>query len=272
MYYLLSNADKLAFINQISPILSKLSVNKISTYPIQCIVESSLLLEHQKAIFKCLNSNTIFMELATNVYGTHVLEKLLTIFDYTITANLRNFIIENFFFLANNNNGLCVIKKIIIVEYKRDNFPKLKMIIVNNAISLIQNPFGNYALQIALDKWDPNELQGFYYAFYGKLCPLSLQKYSSNVIEKCMKICNDFLYKFIEEIVSNPHSVNLLLNNNFGTYVLQTAVKILMENESSLLQNSQHNTYKAILLNAIKSNLTMISNNKIIKKWFDFNY
>jgi len=53
-----------------------------------------------------------------------------------------------------------------------------------------------------------------------------MQKYSSNVVEKCLEKKQDFaLNKFIEE-VTYMNRVADLMKNNYGNYVVQKALKI----------------------------------------------
>lgn len=60
-------------------------------------------------------------------------------------------LIENFIPLANNNKGLCVIKRIIQKSKNEIVIKKVLKILNDNALSLVQNPYGNYALQAALE-------------------------------------------------------------------------------------------------------------------------
>lgn len=53
--------------------------------------------------------------------------------------------------LANHNNGLCAIKKVIIHCTNPVLLQKILVLIINNLMNLIQNPYGNYSIQVALD-------------------------------------------------------------------------------------------------------------------------
>ena len=53
--------------------------------------------------------------------------------------------------IANNCNGLCVAKKIIIHATNPNTLSKILKKILENGINLIQNSFGNYVIQAALD-------------------------------------------------------------------------------------------------------------------------
>ena len=53
-----------------------------------------------------------------------------------------------------------------------------------NALTLVQDPYGNYVVQYILDLNDKRFSDGVIRQFAGNVCALSVQKFSSNVIEK----------------------------------------------------------------------------------------
>ena len=258
IFYFLNNEDKIIYLKNISNNLNNLSINKISTYPIQCIIEKLIYDEEQEIIFNGVINH--LMKLSIDVYGTHVLEKILSTFNYEkYLVHISNFILENFVFLVNNSNGLCIVKKEILLEYKNknDNFQKLKKLIIENSIILIQNPFGNYALQMAIDNWEINDLKDLFSTFKGKCVILSIQKYSSNVIERCIEKSEEFLNSFIYEISNDNNSIKLLMKNNYGNYVIQTALKV-SKNQIQI---------QKILINILNKNLIVLNDKKLINKW-----
>ena len=256
IFYFLNFNDRIVFLKKISPILDVLCVNKIATYPIQCIIEQLISDEEKNIIVNSLKKN--LMKLCFDVYGAHVIEKLIINFGYEKQLeNILNFISDNFLFLSNNSNGLCIVKKTIILEYKLkgERFNSLKKILINKALELIQNPYGNYALQTAIDNWNLNDIKEIYPMFYGKCLVFSIQKFSSNVIEKCIQKSAEFTFKFINEICTNESSICILLKNNYGNYVIQTTLKICDQQK------------KAILISLIKKNLVLINDKKLTNKW-----
>ncbi len=89
----------------------------------------------------------------------------------------------------------------------------------------------------------------------GVFYELSLQKYSSNVIEKCFEKCDEFiLAKFVEEICQQSKILDLM-KNSYGNYVVQKALK--------LSSGSSKNTIIAY----IKKNLEKLTDKKLITKW-----
>ncbi len=256
IFYFLNFNDRIVFLKKISPILDVLCVNKIATYPIQCIIEQLISDEEKNIIVNSLKKN--LMKLCFDVYGAHVIEKLIINFGYEKhLENILHFISENFLFLSNNSNGLCIVKKTIILEYKLkgERFNSLKKILINKALELIQNPYGNYALQTAIDNWNLNDIKEIYPMFYGKCLVFSIQKFSSNVIEKCIQKSEEFTLKFINEICSDENSICILLKNNYGNYVIQTTLKVCDKPK------------RVILISLIKKNLILINDKKLTNKW-----
>jgi hypothetical protein len=51
------------------------------------------------------------LELSQDAYGTHVIEKIIVCYQQDHIQFIYDLIIDNFMYLANHNNGLCVVKK-----------------------------------------------------------------------------------------------------------------------------------------------------------------
>ena len=255
IFYFLNAADRIFFLQKISSNFDILSTNKISTYPIQCIVEKLNIPQEQIIIIKALRDKVV--KLSLNMYGTHVIERVMTTFDYRLLSSVSQSIIENFIYLANNPNGLCAVKQEIILEKNGKIFETLKQIIEFNSLLLIQNPYGNYALQAVAEHWEIKDAEIIMSTFIGKLVPLSLQKYSSNMIEKCLEKSVLFLQSFIREIFSNSMSnLPILLKNNYGHYVIQTVIKCLPDSP-----------FRAKLLSEIERIVVLLNDKKVSYKW-----
>lgn len=91
------------------------------------------------------------MDLSLDTYGCHVVEKVVMCFNEDLIGFIYDLAIENFMIMANNANGLCIIKKVLIHSSRKKTIEKLKKLIIDNCIYLIQNPYGNYTIQIVLD-------------------------------------------------------------------------------------------------------------------------
>jgi hypothetical protein len=91
------------------------------------------------------------MELSEDCFGTHVIEKIVSCYNQNIIQFIYDLVINNFIYLANNMNGLCVVKKTIIHASDHQTIDIFKDLIINNFMKLVQNPYGNYAIQVAID-------------------------------------------------------------------------------------------------------------------------
>lgn len=60
--------------------------------------------------------------------------------------------------------------------------------IIRNALPLVQDPYGNYVVQYALELPFPEHVKRLISAFFNHLKLLATQKFSSNVIEKCLNV------------------------------------------------------------------------------------
>ena len=142
-----------------------------------------------------------------------------------------------------------------MIEYKKENYKRLKQILIEHCLDLIENPYGNYALQIVIDYWEQDDVLEIISKLLGHCTELSMMKYSSNVIERCIQKSEIFLSKFIEETCFEYNSVGTLIKNNYGNYVIQTALK------------TAKNGMKISLINAIENNLNILGEKKLINKW-----
>ena len=122
---------------------------------------------------------------------------------------------------------------------KKNLHEKLKNIVKKNAIFLIKQSYGNFVIQVIIENWeDYKEITDL---FKGNFFALSLEKYASNVIERCIEKDKEILENYINEI--------------YGNYVVQKVIK-LAEGENK----------KLFVFNAAKD-IDKLNDNKLIQKW-----
>lgn len=252
LYYFLNLKNRIIFLTYIKESFIALCVNKISTYPIQCIIEK-ITGEEQKFIFASIQGK--YQELAIDLYGAHILDKILRFFNPDLIQPLSLFIIDNFKIIASNQNSLCLAKSILKIEYKKSLFKKLKYELKRNALDLAMDPYGNYAVQTAITEWEEADFEEIICKFYGKCFSLSIQKFASNVIEKCIKYSSKFMGYFLYEITNKQGVFLSMMQNYFGASVIQVA-----------MANSNDET-KKLIISLIKKNLDFIENVKVFHKW-----
>ena len=114
----LSQKDRIEYLTLIQPELNALSKDSIATYPIQNIIEE-LGSKNEKNIFY-LGIKNYIDNLAYNIYGARILEKILAYFEDEFKKEIIEYICENFLELAYNNNGICLVKKILLMTHKKE--------------------------------------------------------------------------------------------------------------------------------------------------------
>ena len=228
----------------------KLSSDRIGTYPIQTIIEHVGSKNEKIIIVNALKDN--IKELAEDSFGSHVLEKLLTCFEEEYINFIYNYIIDNFLDLANNSNGICVVKKILTFTHKKIIHDKIKAIIKENALELISHPYANFVIQIVVEHW--SDYKEILKLFDKKYFNLSLEKYASNVVERCIEKDEELLNNYIDEIV-NSNKIYEVMKSNFGNYVIQKAIKL-----------SKGDKKNKLVFNAAKE-INKLNDAKLIIKW-----
>lgn len=141
--------DRISFLLIMKESLEDISNSKVGTYPLQAIIENLKIDEEKKIVIEGVRGKVISMCL--DPQGTHVIEKMISVFEEEQIDHIYDDIINNLIMLANNANGLCVVKKVIIHGQKVDTLTAIRERLVDNALSIVQNPFGNYALQVAFE-------------------------------------------------------------------------------------------------------------------------
>ena len=248
----LNQKDRIEFLKTIQNELNVLAIDITATYPIQGIIEQLGSKSEKKIIF--LGIRDSIDKFCYNVYGTHVIEKILSYFEDEFTKEIIDYIYNNFIDLAYNINGICVVKKLLLMTHKKDLHQKLKIKINENALNLIVHQYGNYVIQVIFENWDDNELENILNQYKNKFLYLSKLKYSSNVIERIIEKNKNNLDYFIKYICIGNNLSELMLNN-YGNYVIQKAIKL------------SSGKCKDILIQEIYKNLHMIEDKKIINKW-----
>jgi hypothetical protein len=248
----LNQKDRIEFLKIIQNDLKYLAIDITATYPIQGIIEQVGSKVEKNIIY--LGIKDSISKFCYNIYGTHVIEKILGYFEDEFTKEIIDYIYNNFIDLSFNINGICVVKKLLLMTHKKDLHNKLKQKINDNALNLIVHQYGNYVIQIIFENWDDNELQSILNYYKNNQVLLSKLKYSSNAIERIIEKNKNNLDNYINEICIGNNISELMLNN-YGNYVIQKAIKLSTGKS------------KDILIQNILNNLCLIDDQKISNKW-----
>ncbi|KAG8368450.1 hypothetical protein BUALT_Bualt15G0046700 [Buddleja alternifolia] len=171
----------------------------------------------------------IVVTLTKNPNGHHVVAHCLKLFSTEENKQILNVIADNCLDIAIDKNGCCVIQQCVA---HADGEPQQRLVaeITSNALVL------NYVVQYILGLNIPRVTSDIMAQLSGNFVSLSMNKYGSNVVEKCLKESEgNQVYQIIEEMIRSPKFLRLL-QDPYGNYVAQSALSMAKEksNISSL--------------------------------------
>ena len=139
-YDSLNQKDRIEYLIAIQNQISNLAIDPIATYPIQGIIEKLGSKNEKKIIY--LGIKDSIDTFCYNIYGTHIIEKILSYFEDEFTKEIIDFVYNNFMYLACHINGVCIAKKVLLMTHKRELHQKIKNIIIQNSDNLIIHQYG----------------------------------------------------------------------------------------------------------------------------------
>ena len=209
--------------------------------------------------------------------ATYVLQKIVLLFPVIHRIYLNEIILNNFKDLCIDSNGICLIKNFIKTNTLLNNKKRINNEIVKNFLILAENPFGNYGIQYLIENWNKNELNDIKLKIIESLYQLSIQQYSSNVVEKAIEIFDDETREIIIKKIFFNDNFIILLKKKFGRFVLQKAISYMEMNlkknlEIFLMNNINNNIYSHKDKNKVKKFLMKIKNNYYQNNNYNFNF
>ena len=247
----LNQKDRIEYLTIIQKDLSSLAIDITATYPIQGIIEQLGSKSEKKIIYMGIKDS--ISNYCYNIYGTHILEKILSYFEEEFTKEIIDYVYNNFIDLSYHINGICIVKKLLLMTHKKELHNKIKKKIYENAINLIVHQYGNYVIQTIVENWEDNELEDIINLYKNKYIYLSKQKYSSNAIERILEKNKKNLEFYINEICRD--NIFEIIKNKYGNYVIQKALKL----SSGKIRDK--------IAGEINKNINKLEDKKIINKW-----
>ncbi|CAL9243827.1 unnamed protein product [Arabidopsis halleri] len=232
-------------------LLIKISCDMHGTRAVQKIVETAKGEEEISIIISALKHGIV--NLIKNVNGNHVVQRCLQYLLPHCGKFLFEAAITHCVDLATDRHGCCVLQKCLGYS-EGEQKQHLVSEIASNALLLSQDPFGNYVLQYVFElqlQWATFEILE---QLEGNYTELSMQKCSSNVVEKCLKLADDkHRARIIRELI-NYGRLDQVMLDPYGNYVIQAALK-----------QSKGNVH-ALLVDAIKLHISSLRTNPYGKK------
>ncbi|XP_020222190.1 putative pumilio homolog 8, chloroplastic [Cajanus cajan] len=233
--------------------LVRISLNTHGTRVVQKLIETLKTRQQISLVVSALEPG--FLSLIKDLNGNHVVQHCLQCLSNEdnkfIFVAAAKYCVD----IATHQHGCCVLQRCIghsSGEYRE----KLVAEISNNALLLAQDQYGNYVVQFILDLRIPSATSTLSSQFQGKYVHMSMQKFSSHVVEKCLAVFNDEKRSsVIHELLYAPH-FEQLLQDPHANYVVQSA-----------LRHSEGHVHN-LLVEAIESHKAISRNSPYSKKIF----
>ncbi|CAM9019726.1 unnamed protein product [Wickerhamomyces anomalus] len=239
----LSTYQKDLMIEKIHGYLFLISINQYGTRSLQKIIDKISNTYQIDLVIKGLQMNDVpnvsiednnIVKLIKDLNGNHVIQKCI----FKFPPEKFQFLIDsicmdnNIVRISTHKHGCCVLQKLL----NNANFNQILKISNNLLIyldDLINDQFGNYIIQFLFELnflKSSNSINflidDFFNRIYGNLIQLSCLKFSSNVVEKFIKILKhkqNYVY-LIEIIKFVDSNFEILIKDKFGNYVIQTLI------------------------------------------------
>lgn len=217
-----TDEQRTAIIESVANDLVGISLNMHGTRAVQKMVDflaSPRQPKQIRTLIYALSMNVV--ALIKDLNGNHVIQKCLNKLVPEDNQFIYNAIAANLIEVATHRHGCCVLQRSIDHASPSQRL-QLVTEIIFNSLYLVQDPFGNYVIQYILDLNDARFSEPLIRTFIGNVCSLSVQKFSSNVVEKCIRVADPEIRKTLVGEVLNRSRLEKLLRDSYGNYVIQT--------------------------------------------------
>ncbi|CAA7018677.1 unnamed protein product [Microthlaspi erraticum] len=201
--------------------LIKMSLNNYGTRVVQKMIET-VKTKHQIEMVKS-GLKPGFLALVNDLNGNHVIQTCLTSLGQYDNKFVLDAATRHCAEIATHRHGCCVLQCCISnsVGYQRE---RLVDEIARNSLRLSQDPYGNYVVQYLIES---NVSAGkLLMKFRMHYAELATQKFSSHVVEKCLRKYPESRAEIVRELLC-VQNFEHLLQDPFGNYVIQTALSVV---------------------------------------------
>ncbi|KAL1204217.1 putative pumilio [Cardamine amara subsp. amara] len=200
--------------------LIRISLNAYGTRVVQRLVETIRTGKQISLVKSALRPG--FLDLIKDLNGNHVIQRCLQCLGTEDNKFIFDAATKYCTEIATHRHGCCVLQKCIAYSMRQQR-EKLIAEISRNSLLLAQDPFGNYAVQFVIELRIPSAVAMMLAQLKGHYVELSMQKFSSHMVERCLMHCPESRPQIVRELVSVPH-FDHLLQDPYANFVIQAAL------------------------------------------------
>lgn len=223
--------QRLAMLTQVRHSLLAASLNLHGTRSVQKHIEvaSQHASQDQQRLIIAQELAPHVTQLSMDTNGNHVIQRMLQHFHPNDCEFIFRAVMEDLVTVTRHRHGCCVVQRSL--DASRGHVRDMLIARIEHfAIQLMQDQFANYTVQYVLEMGLGGRIVE---QILGRIEPLSKQKFSSNVVEKCIVAARpEVLERIVQECIVIMGS---LLHDAFANFVAQKLLEVANEVQSRRL-------------------------------------
>lgn len=238
-----SVAQRLRMLEISSRNLLMIAKDRWGTHAMQSLLSLVCTNDEQRILLLALKEHAV--ELSLDQHGSHVVQRAIISLGTPCPDALLHDLTLALWKVAYSPHGLCVLKRCISQTRSGPGQQHLIQEMSKQALDLVQSPYGNYVVQHSLQEWGVEMCRPMIQALRGKLLQLSLQKFSSNVVEYLLQVAppeGTLWVEVVSELAKREQS-HVLMSTVYGMHVARELLKVLNHADRMALEA----TYNATL-------------------------
>jgi hypothetical protein len=217
-----NNDERTVLIQNASVDMVRIALNQHGTRALQKMIEFVSTPDQVQIIVEALRNRVV--ELIQDLNGNHVIQKCLNKLSATDSQFIFDAVGVHCVEVGTHRHGCCVLQR-CIDHANAEQKAWLIGRITEHAHILVQDPYGNYVIQYIIDLNEPSFTEPVVNQFRNHVSQLSRHKFSSNVVEKCLRCAQDASKDMIVDEILVPGELEKLIRDNYANYVIQTALE-----------------------------------------------
>ena len=239
--------------------LYEISINRYGTRALQKMLDnlsSSMSEEDINIILKFCKGNVYSM--IKDINGNHVIQSILkNIENKNYLTVIYKEMTDNIVNILKTKSGSCCVFPIVLDNINYDDLDIMVNTIIENIDKLINDENGNFSIQKIITKLNENIYNSRIFNYIqDKIIKLSVQKFSSNVIETFLINIPNYKDKIIGKLIESNAIINLL-SDKYGNYIVQKSLSYANIDDFN------------IMMKYIKSNIKSLKQSPHGKKIYD---
>jgi hypothetical protein len=229
------NEQRTVLIGNCMTNMTQIALNQHGTRALQKMIEFVSTPQQTQMIIDAMRYDVV--QLIQDLNGNHVIQKCLNHLSSVDAQFIFDAVGQHCVVVGTHRHGCCVLQRCVDHASGLQKGELVRQI-SSHAFDLVQDPFGNYVVQYILDLEEPAFIEPLCHNFKGSVVFLSKQKFSSNVIEKCIRVASEESRRLLIQEIVPPSELEKLLRDSFANYVVQTAFDFADDDQKHAFANN----------------------------------